>query len=63
MRTFWLDGVGVSIADDRFMLGWEDQSSSDILLARTLGHFCQCAFNYDRPEETSGAGQATATAS
>lgn len=50
-------GVAFSIARLRYLLGWEDASASEALLARTLDHFRQYSGEYGFADETDGQGR------
>ncbi|MFJ6023118.1 hypothetical protein ACIQC9_00800 [Brevundimonas sp. NPDC092305] len=50
-------GVAFSIARLRFLLGWEDASGSEALLARTLDHFRRYSGEYGFADETDGEGR------
>lgn len=50
-------GVAFSIARLRFLLGWEDASASDALLARTLDHYRRYSGAYGFADETEGKGR------
>jgi len=50
-------GVAFSIARLRYLLGWEDASASEALLARTLDHFREYSGEYGFADETSGDGR------
>jgi hypothetical protein len=50
-------GVAFSIARLRFLLGWEDASGSEALLARTLDHFKRYSGEYGFADETDGEGR------
>lgn len=50
-------GVAFSIARLRFLLGWEDASASEALLARTLDHFRDYSGAYGFADETDGEGR------
>lgn len=50
-------GVAFSIARLRFLLGWEDASASEALLAKTLQHFRDYSGEYGFADETSGEGR------
>lgn len=50
-------GVAFSVARLRFLLGWEDASASEALLARTLDHFRTYSGEYGFADETNGEGR------
>jgi len=50
-------GVAFSIARLRFLLGWEDASASEALLAKTLEHFREYSGEYGFADETNGEGR------
>ncbi len=50
-------GVAFSIARLRFLLGWEDASASNALLARTLDHYRRYSEHYGFADETEGSGR------
>jgi hypothetical protein len=50
-------GVAFSVARLRFLLGWEDASASDSLLARTVAHYQQYSGAYGFSDETDGEGR------
>ena len=50
-------GVAFSIARLRFLLGWEDASASEALLAKTLQHFRDYSGEYGFADETPGEGR------
>ena len=50
-------GVAFSIARLRFLLGWEDRSAGDALLARTLDHYRRYSGTYGFADETDGEGR------
>ncbi|MGA0544070.1 hypothetical protein ACO2Q1_02215 [Brevundimonas sp. VNH65] len=50
-------GVAFSIARLRYLLGWEDASASEALLAKTLDHFRQYSGEYGFADETDGEGR------
>lgn len=50
-------GVAFSIARLRYLLGWEDASASEALLARTLDHFRRYSGDYGFADETDGQGR------
>ena len=50
-------GVAFSIARLRFLLGWEDASASEALLAKTLQHFRDYSGEYGFADETAGEGR------
>jgi hypothetical protein len=50
-------GVAFSVARLRFLLGWEDASASDTLLARTVSHYTQHSGVYGFSDETDGDGR------
>ena len=50
-------GVAFSIARLRFLLGWEDASASEALLAKTLDHFREYSGEYGFADETNGEGR------
>lgn len=50
-------GVAFSIARLRFLLGWEDATASEALLARTLDHFRTYSGAYGFADETNGEGR------
>lgn len=50
-------GVAFSIARLRFLLGWEEASASEALLAKTLQHFRDYSGEYGFADETSGEGR------
>lgn len=50
-------GVAFSIARLRYLLGWEDASASEALLARTLQHFRDYSGEYGFADETAGEGR------
>lgn len=50
-------GVAFSIARLRHLLGWEDASAADQLLARTLDHYRKYSGEYGFADETEGKGR------
>lgn len=50
-------GVAFSVARLRFLLGWEDASASEALLAKTLDHFRAYSGVYGFADETDGQGR------
>ena len=50
-------GVAFSIARLRYLLGWEDASASEALLAKTLDHFQEYSGEYGFADETAGEGR------
>jgi hypothetical protein len=50
-------GVAFSVARLRFLLGWEDASASDTLLARTIAHYREHSGRYGFSDETDGDGR------
>lgn len=50
-------GVAFSVARLRYLLGWEDASASDTLLARTVAHYQQYSGAYGFSDETDGEGR------
>jgi hypothetical protein len=50
-------GVAFSIARLRYLMGWEDASASEALLAKTLDHFRQYSGQYGFADETNGDGR------
>jgi hypothetical protein len=50
-------GVAFSIARLRYLLGWEDASASEALLAKTLDHFREYSGQYGFADETNGDGR------
>lgn len=50
-------GVAFSVARLRFLLGWEDASGSDALLAKTLDHYRRYSGKYGFADETEGEGR------
>lgn len=50
-------GVAFSVARLRFLLGWEDATASEALLARTLDHFRTYSGEYGFADETNGEGR------
>jgi hypothetical protein len=50
-------GVAFSIARLRYLLGWEDASASEALLAKTLDHFREYSGEYGFADETNGEGR------
>lgn len=50
-------GVAFSIARLRYLLGWEDASASEALLAKTLDHFREYSGEYGFADETAGEGR------
>lgn len=50
-------GVAFSIARMRFLLGWEDATTSEALLARTLDHYRRYSGAYGFADETEGKGR------
>lgn len=50
-------GVAFSIARLRYLLGWEDASASEALLARTLDHFRTYSGEFGFADETDGEGR------
>lgn len=50
-------GVAFSIARLRHLLGWEDRSAGDRLLARTLDHYRRYSGTYGFADETDGDGR------
>lgn len=50
-------GVAFSIARLRYLLGWEDTSASEALLAKTLDHFREYSGQYGFADETNGDGR------
>jgi|SRR6478672_7098940 len=50
-------GVAFSVARLRFLLGWEDASASEALLAKTLDHFREYSGEYGFADETNGDGR------
>ena len=50
-------GVAFSVARLRHLLGWEDASASEALLARTLDHFREYSGEYGFADETDGQGR------
>jgi hypothetical protein len=50
-------GVAFSIARLRHLLGWEDRSGSEKLIARTLAHYRTYSGQYGFADETEGQGR------
>jgi hypothetical protein len=50
-------GVAFSIARLRYLLGWEDASASEALLAKTLDHYREYSGKYGFADETAGEGR------
>jgi hypothetical protein len=50
-------GVAFSVARLRHLLGWEDATASEALLARTLDHFREYSGEYGFADETDGQGR------
>lgn len=50
-------GVAFSIARLRHLMGWEDTSGADQLLARTLDHYRKYSGTYGFADETEGKGR------
>lgn len=50
-------GVAYSIARLRYLMGWEDTSASEALLAKTLEHFRQYSGEFGFADETTGEGR------
>ena len=50
-------GVAFSIARLRYLMGWEDASASEALLAKTLEHFREYSGEYGFADETAGDGR------
>lgn len=50
-------GVAFSVARLRYLLGWEDASASEALLARTLQHFRDFSGDFGFADETDGEGR------
>lgn len=50
-------GVAFSIARLRYLLGWEEATASEALLARTLQHFRDYSGEYGFADETAGEGR------
>ncbi|MES2442425.1 MAG: hypothetical protein V4574_06310 [Pseudomonadota bacterium] len=50
-------GVAFSVARLRFLLGWEDASASEALLARMLDHYRSYSGEYGFADETDGEGR------
>jgi len=50
-------GVAFSVARLRYLLGWEDASASEALLARTIQHFRDYSGEYGFADETDGEGR------
>ncbi|QDZ07891.1 hypothetical protein FPZ24_10670 [Sphingomonas panacisoli] len=50
-------GVAFSIARLRYLLGWEDATSSDALLARMIDHYRRYSGQYGFADETEGKGR------
>lgn len=50
-------GVAFSIARLRYLLGWEDASAGEALLARTLDHYRAYSGEYGFADETDGQGR------
>lgn len=50
-------GVAFSIARLRYLLGWENASASEALLAKTLDHFREYSGEYGFADETAGEGR------
>lgn len=50
-------GVAFSIARLRYLLGWEDASASEALLAKALDHFREYSGEYGFADETAGEGR------
>jgi hypothetical protein len=50
-------GVAFSIARLRMLMGWEDKSAGDILLARMLTHYAKYSGSYGFSDETDGQGR------
>lgn len=50
-------GVAFSVARLRFLLGWEDATASEALLARTLDHFRTYSGEFGFADETNGEGR------
>lgn len=50
-------GVAFSIARLRYLIGWEDASASEALLAKTLDHFREYSGEYGFADETAGDGR------
>ena len=50
-------GVAFSVARLRMLLGWEDDSASNVLLQKTLGHYDAYSGKYGFSDETAGEGR------
>jgi len=50
-------GVAFSIARLRYLLGWEDERASNLLLARTLEHYREYSGEHGFADETEGKGR------
>ncbi|MEG3181368.1 hypothetical protein [Sphingomonas sp. LT1P40] len=50
-------GVAFSIARLRHLMGWEDATGGDLLLARTLDHYRKYSGEYGFADETEGKGR------
>jgi hypothetical protein len=50
-------GVAFSVARLRYQLGWEDASTSEALLERTLDHYRKYSGEYGFADETDGEGR------
>ena len=50
-------GVAFSIARLRYLMGWEDESGSDKLLAKSLKHYREYSGEFGFADETPGAGR------
>ena len=50
-------GVAFSIARFRHLLGWEDASAGDQLLARMIDHYRKYSGEYGFADETEGKGR------
>ena len=50
-------GVAFSVARLRYMMGWEDASGSEKLLAKSLDHYREYSGAYGFADETPGAGR------
>jgi hypothetical protein len=50
-------GVAFSIARLRFLMGWEDASASEALLAKMLDHYRRYSGRYGFADETEGEGR------
>ncbi|MET0307259.1 MAG: hypothetical protein ABW023_01010 [Sphingomonas sp.] len=50
-------GVAFSVARLRYLLGWEDESASQALLQRMLGHYRTYSGEYGFADETDGEGR------